>query len=164
VAGDASAFAPRLRAMALEVSPVLQLKNPMPLNVVGRADQIGVRFFAIALAAVAVIGVILSSAAIYSLMSFTVSRRTREIAIRAALGANPRRIVAEIFSRVALQIGLGALAGVAMVMIARPQSAREVWLPSGLAIFMLVIGLCACVVPARRALRIEPSDALKDVG
>lgn len=163
VAGDAAAFAPRLRAMALEVSPVLQLKNPMPLNVVGRADQIGVRLFALALAAVAVIGVILSAAAIYSLMSFTVSRRTREIAIRAALGANPRRIVAEIFSRVALQIGLGAIAGVAMVLIARPQSAREVWLPAGLAVFMFVIGLCACAVPARRALRIEPSDALKDV-
>jgi hypothetical protein len=164
VAGDPAAFAPRLRTMAVNLSPVLQLKDPIPLNLVGRADQIGFRLFTGALAVVALIGIVLSAAAIYSLMSFTVSRRTREIAIRAALGANPRRIVAEIFARVALQIGFGALAGVAMVLFARPQTAREVWLPAGLALFMLIIGLCACVAPARRALRIEPSDALKDVG
>lgn len=164
VSGDPSAFAPRLRAIALSVSPVLQLQAPTPLNLAGQADQIGFRFFAIALAAVAIIGIVLSAAAIYALMSFTVSRRTREIAIRAALGANPRRIVAEIFSRVALQIGFGALAGVALVLFARPETAREVWLPAGLAVFMLVIGLCACAVPARRALRIQPSDALKDLG
>jgi hypothetical protein len=164
VAGDPAAFAPRLRTMAVNLSPVLQLKDPIPLNLVGRADQIGFRLFTGALAVVALIGIVLSAAAIYSLMSFTVSRRTREIAIRAALGANPRRIVAEIFARVALQIGFGALAGVTMVLFARPQTAREVWLPAGLALFMLIIGLCACVAPARRALRIEPSDALKDVG
>lgn len=164
LAGDPAAFSPRLRAIALAVSPVLQLQTPTPLNLAGRADQIGFRFFTLALAIVAVIGIVLSAAAIYALMSFTVSRRTREIAIRAALGANPRRIVAEIFSRVALQIGFGALTGVALVLFARPDTVREIWLPAGLALFMLIIGLCACAVPARRALRIEPSDALKDLG
>ncbi len=164
VARDAAAFSPRLRAIALDVSPVLQLKAPMPLNVVGRADQIGFRFFAVALAVVGVIGIVLSAAAIYALMSFTVSRRMREIAISAALGANTPRIVAEIFTRVLQQVGLGAIAGVVMVLVARPQTAREVWLPVSLGLFMLVIGLCACAVPARRALRIQPSDALKDLG
>jgi hypothetical protein len=164
LSGDASAFAPRLRAIALAVSPVLQLKAPMPLSLVGRADQIGFRFFAMALAAVAVIGIILSASAIYALMSFTVSRRTREIAIRAALGANPRRIVAAVFFRVALQIGCGAVAGVVIVLLARPDTVRDIWLPVSLALFILIIGLGACAVPARRALRIQPAEALKDPG
>lgn len=164
VNGDAAAFAPRLRAIGLDVNPQLQLVLPQPLDIVAQADQRAFRFFAAALFAVGAVGVILATTGIYAMMSFTVSRRTREIAIRAALGANPRRLISSIFYRAALQIGCGAIAGVVLVLLARPRSAQEVWLPLGLAGFMLVIGLFACTGPALRALRIEPSDALKDNG
>ncbi|MBP8274392.1 MAG: ABC transporter permease [Acidobacteria bacterium] len=163
VSGDPDAFTPRLRALALDVSPSLQLRAPVALNLVSRADQVAFRAFAAALFIVGAIGILLSTAGIYAMMSFTVSRRTREIAIRAALGANPRRLVGAIFSRAARQIGAGALAGIAMVIAARPSTAREIWLPLGLALFMLIIGLFACAAPARRALKIEPSDALKEL-
>jgi putative ABC transport system permease protein len=163
VEGDVPGFAPRLRAIALGVNPGLQLKAPMPLDVVGRADQLGFRFFSFAMFAVAAIGVILSTTGIYAMMSFTVSRRTREIAIRAALGANPRRIVASIFWRAFLQVGLGAAAGVALILLSGLRVGSELWVPVGLGLFMLVVGVFACAAPARRALRIEPSDALKEI-
>jgi hypothetical protein len=164
VASGAASFGPRLRAIALAVNPDMRVTGLTTLDQVGKADQLGFRFFAFAFVVVAFIGVVLSTTGIYSMMSFTVSRRAREIAIRAALGANPRRIVFSIFSRAAIQVGLGALSGVVMLVAARPQSAREIWLPIGLASFMCVVGVFACAAPARRALRIEPSDALKDVG
>lgn len=162
LATDPAQFETRLRSIAIAVNPGLELRSPLPLNIVSRLDQFGFRLFSFSLLAVGVMGVVLATCGIYAMMSFTVSRRTREIAIRAALGANQRRIVVAIFSRAALQVGGGATTGVAIVLLAFPRSAREIWLPLGLGLLMLVIGIFACVEPARRALRISPSDALKE--
>ena len=57
--------------------------------------------------------VVLSAAGIYALMSFTVARRRREIGIRAALGADPTRVLAGIFARALGQLGLGTAVGLA---------------------------------------------------
>ena len=54
---------------------------------------------------------LLSAAGIYALMSFTVAQRTREIGIRVALGARPRRVLGDIFSRATRQLALGMLVG-----------------------------------------------------
>lgn len=164
VASDASAFAPRLRAIAAAVNPAIQLHQLLTLDEAGRVEQFGFRFFSFSLLAIGVMGVVLATAGIYAMMSFTVSRRMREIAIRAALGGSPRRIVVSIFSRAALQIAAGALVGVGLAFLEFPQTAREIWLPIGLACFLAAVGIFACLAPARRALRIQPSDALKDVG
>lgn len=104
-------------------------------------------------------------------MSFTLSRRTREIGIRTALGAAPRRIVTAIFSRAFVQVGLGLLAGsvpgAALVGIGAAEVARGAgpWIAIGatmaIAAFILVVTVLACVVPARRALRIQPTEALR---
>lgn len=133
----------------------------MALNLVSRAVR-AFRAFAAALFIVGAIGILLSTAGIYAMMSFTVSRRTREIAGRRARGQSPPSRRRDLLAS-RRQIGAGALAGVAMVIAARPRTAREIWLPLGLALFMLIIGLFACAAPARRALRIEPSDALKEL-
>ena len=68
---------------------------------------------ALALAVVTLSVLLLSAAGIYALMSFTVTRRRREIGIRAALGAHPRRILASIFSRALGQLALGLMVGAA---------------------------------------------------
>ena len=107
---------------------------------------------------------LLSATGIHSLMSFTVSRRTREIGIRAALGASPGRIVAGIFSRAFLQIGAGVLAGSGLGALLGLGSMREVLLLLAADGVMLIVGLAACVVPLRRALRIDPTEALRAEG
>ena len=63
----------------------------------GEADRVALDFFARLLAGVSLVAMILATAGVYALMSFTVSRRTSEIGIRVALGANPRRIVMSTF-------------------------------------------------------------------
>lgn len=95
-------------------------------------------------------------------MSFTVARRTREIGIRAALGARPGRIVTGIFSRAFLQIGAGVLLGSGLAALLGMGSQVMVLLAADAV--MLLVGFVACAVPLRRALRIEPTEALRAEG
>jgi ABC-type antimicrobial peptide transport system permease subunit len=100
-------------------------------------------------------------------MSVSVSRRTREIGLRAALGATQSRLIAGIFSRALILIGSGVLAGnsvlVFIVTLSEEVELADIWgaLLSTSAV-MLTVGLLACIEPARRALRIQPTDALKE--
>jgi ABC-type antimicrobial peptide transport system permease subunit len=116
---------------------------------------------------VSFIVLLLSATGIHSLMSFTVARRTREIGVRVALGASPLRLVADIFRRPLIQVGLGVLAGGALVGVAAVQlsggglSLAQVALLPAYAMLMLAVCLLACIVPTRRALRLEPMDALR---
>ena len=107
---------------------------------------------------------LLSATGIHSLMSFTVARRTREIGIRVALGARPGQIVAGIFSRAFLQIGAGVLAGSGLAALMGLGSTRQLLLLLAADGIMLVVGLTACAVPLRRALRIHPTEALRAEG
>jgi ABC-type antimicrobial peptide transport system permease subunit len=113
---------------------------------------------------VSFIVLLLSATGIHSLMSFTVARRTREIGIRAALGASPGRIVRGIFARAFVQITAGLLAGSVLVALVGLGSARQVVLLLAADVVMLVVGLTACAVPLRRALRIDPTEALRAEG
>jgi putative ABC transport system permease protein len=110
----------------------------------------------------------LSSAGIYALMSITVSQRRKEIGIRTALGADPKRIVASIFSRALGQLAVGAALGMAAAVAIERASGGDpvrenttVVLPV-VALFMMVVGFLAALGPARRSLRIEPTEALRE--
>ncbi len=123
-------------------------------------------------AAVTSLVLFLSALGIFSLVSVSVSRRTREIGLRAALGANPRHVLAGILSRAVALMGSGITAGGALLLLAvalartsgRP--AEDVALYAGYlgvtSAVMLAACLLACIGPARRALRINPTDALRE--
>ena len=110
---------------------------------------------------VSFIVLLLSATGIHALMSFIVARRTREIGIRAALGAHPGRIIAGIFGRALIQISIGLLAGSALVFKVGVASTREFLVLLAVDGVMLLAGLTACYVPLRRALRIDPTEALR---
>ena len=117
--------------------------------------------FAAGLSVVAAVIVLFALIGIYALMSFTVAQRAREIGIRAALGANPRRLIGSIFSRAMMQIGLGVLAGAVLVSATVARSPEALRLVAWVAAAMVAVGLIGCAAPARRALRIQPIDALR---
>ena len=110
---------------------------------------------------------------LFALMSISVSRRTREIGVRVALGANPRHVLSRIVVHAMTLMGTGVAAGGGLVLLAVARglgpSGRPVddvvsftaWIGMTAAV-MLTAGLLACVEPARRALRINPIDALRD--
>ena len=167
VAGDPAALAPRLRSVALELDLALRLEDVQSLDALAWRQDLPALVVAGAIATVVGLGLFLSAAGIFSLMTVSVARRTREIGLRAALGASQSRLLAGIFVRALVLVGSGVAAGNAVLVLIISQSDEvalaEMWgalvLTSSV---MLTVGLLACVEPARRALRIQPTDALKE--
>jgi predicted permease len=161
---DPGEFAMRLRTIAADVDPTIRLTSVQPLAQAGGGEaRINWALTSVAWL-VGFIVLLLSATGIHALMSFTVARRTREIGIRAALGARPGRIVAGIFSRAFLQIGTGVVVGSALAAMLGLDSTRDVVLLLAADGIMLVVGLAACAVPVRRALTIDPTEALRADG
>jgi putative ABC transport system permease protein len=156
-----------LRRTAAAIDASLQVRSVRTLDAVLRELQDGIRLAAIVLGIVMLSVLLLSVAGMYALMSFAVARRRREIGIRAALGAGPQHILAGVWSRALAQLGAGLLAGLllaTLIEIASGGAAMDgrgvVVLPL-VALAMVVAGLVAAVVPARRALAIQPTEALR---
>ena len=115
---------------------------------------------------------LLSAAGVHAMMAFTVTSRRREIGIRSALGAGPRRVLGAIFARAGAQLGLGVLCGIALaaalnavsegVMSGGVLAGRALLYLPATAGLLLLVGLLAALGPARRGLAIEPTEALKE--
>ena len=161
---DPSAFATKLRTLALDVDPTIRLTDVQPLTDVGGSEAKMNWTLTWVAWLVASIVLLLSATGIYALMSFTVTRRTKEIGIRAALGASQQRIVRDIFSRALIQISLGVLAGSGLAVLMGVGSMQGVLLLLGADVVMLAVGLTACALPLRRALAINPTEALRAEG
>jgi predicted permease len=117
-----------------------------------------------------VLGLLLTTIGLYGLVAYSVARRGREIGLRVALGAAPGRILGLVFREGAWLIGIGLAVGLTTsFFVTRPlaQFLVEGLTPSDplsylvVALLMLFAGGLACAVPARRALRIEPMEALR---
>jgi hypothetical protein len=164
--GAPSTFAPRLAEIAVAVDPDLQLRNVRSLDEALRQEQWIRRLEAAMLGGISLSVLLLSSAGIYALMSFTVSQRRKEIGIRIALGANRTRIIVSIFSRALAQLALGAGLGTAAAAVL--ESGNNLMRGNGavvlpiVALFMMAVGFAAAIGPARRGLRIEPTEALRE--
>jgi putative ABC transport system permease protein len=163
-----AAFAPRLREVAAALDPSLRLERVSPLDEVLGQLKTTFRMAALAIGLLTLSVLLLSAAGIYALMSFTVAQRRREIGIRSALGADPRRILRSIFSRAARQLGVGLAVGLAVAILLDVTMGPGLVSGSGMvllptvAALMLTVGLAAAVGPARRGLRIQPMDALRE--
>ncbi len=175
VGDDPQSFTPRLRALAGEVDPTAIVSNPVALNEVVSSHRLlmvwGTRVAGI------VIGILIALAAsgIYALMSLAVSERTREIGVRAALGAQRSSIVSTIARRSLAQLGVGVLLGMPVAGVLSVTMRNEfgsVSSASSSIIVVLVlgggvlvmIGMLACIAPTLRALRIMPTEALREGG
>jgi hypothetical protein len=166
--GDPAALADPLRGLSASIDPDVLLLDVSTAELALEQAQGMMRLIGVTLALVILSVILLSSAGIYSLMSFTVARRRREIGIRAALGANRHRILVGIFSRVLAQLGAGAVLGlIAAVGLAQilegdmVRNYRAMLLPL-VVVLMTTLGVTAAVGPVRRGLRIQPIEALRD--
>jgi ABC-type antimicrobial peptide transport system permease subunit len=163
-ATDPEAVLGRMRAIARDVDPTLQLGDLEPLGGAGSGEASINWTLTIVFGLVSGLVMLLSAMGIHALMSFTVARRTREIGIRVALGAGARRIVTSIFRRAFLQLAAGLVIGSGIGVLLGMQSALQLRLLIGANVVMLVVGMIACALPVRRALRIDPAEALRADG
>ncbi|MDF1503688.1 ABC transporter permease [Roseisolibacter sp. H3M3-2] len=173
--GEPMALVPRVRALAAAVDPTLRVVEPQRLD--GVADDLlwMMGMWLRTTLTMTGIALLLSLSGIYAVLTYTVARRTREIGVRVALGAPRRTVVAAIFRRPLTQVGLGIAGGAALIAVGAHVLARtyqfqhwprgfslgQVALLVGYAAGMLGVCLLACVVPTRRALRVQPMTAMR---
>ena len=167
-AGDPAALADPLRELSAAIDPDVLLLDLSTARIALEQAQGMMRLIGTSLGLVILSVILLSSAGIYSLMSFTVARRRREIGIRSALGADRNRLLVGIFSRVLAQLGAGAalglIAAVGLEQILEGDMVRHyraMLLPL-VALLMMTFGAIAAIGPVRQGLRIQPFDALRD--
>ena len=162
-----STFASRLREVSAAVDPDLQLLEVVSFDEALKREQGIMRIIGATIALTMLSVMVLSAAGIYSLMSFTIARRRREIGIRSALGADPARMLVGIFSRAFAQLGAGAAVGMAGAVGLEQVLEGEMFQGQGavilpiVAVFMMLTGLLAAIGPARQGLRIDPTEALR---
>lgn len=148
------------------MNPALRLYGVTALDDVLDVEVEFMSFWYRIILMISIIAIVLSLAGIYAVMAYTVARRTREIGIRVALGADARRIVLTIFRRPLIQTAAGVvcgalLIGALMMMASGGSSVRGAALLSAYALAMFGVCMLACIAPTRRALRVEPTEAMR---
>ncbi|MGE0041075.1 MAG: ABC transporter permease [Vicinamibacterales bacterium] len=168
--GDPLPLAMPLGRALNERDPALVLNRPERLEDVGSEDRTFFVWFSTALVGLGLATLVLALAGVYAMMALIVARRTREIGIRVALGAPGSRIVATIVGRAAAQVALGggvgamlavaSLAGRGQLVMSRLGDGGRWTLPLVLGL-LVAAGLAATWVPLRRALGVQPAEALR---
>jgi predicted permease len=174
--GDPLALVPRVRDLTTAVDPSLRVEKVTRLDKVMTPLLWLLQLWERIIIGLTGVALVLSLAGIYAVLSYIVARRTREIGVRVARGASARRVISSIFRRPLTQVSLGVVAGAAFIAVAayaiqlttqfhvdhpRGLSLGETALLVGYAILMLAVCTLACVVPTRRALRVQPTEALR---
>ncbi|MEM9530163.1 MAG: ABC transporter permease [Pseudomonadota bacterium] len=166
--GEPKGMVPALRDTVQTLDPELPMYWVQTLEE-GYAQQIAPnRLLGICFGAFAVIALLLAAGGLYGVISFNVNQRTPELGIRRALGASDRTIVGLVSKQAAVQLGLGLglgiLGGVGASQIMQslivvPAFHAGTYIGVGLMLILSVI--VACIVPTRRAIRIDPMVALR---
>lgn len=156
----------RLRELAVSIDPLLRLQDVGTLEASLSQDAAD-RVLILLVAVVTLSVLLLSAAGIYALTSYTISMRRREIGIRSALGASWVAVIRSVLSRTAIQVSAGIALGTTLMGLVAQSLNREGMDARGVALLltaaavMIGIALFAAIAPARRALRIPPTEALR---
>jgi hypothetical protein len=174
--GDPLAIAPRVRELAMAVDPTLRIDRLMRVDQTVTPLVWFLNLWARIIIGLTAVALLLSLSGIYAVLSYIVARRTREIGVRVALGASARRVITSVFKRPLTQVTLGVIAGSILIALGAigiqnteqfsgtqigGMSLEEGALLVGYAILMVGVCMLACVVPTRRALRVQPTEALR---
>jgi predicted permease len=165
----AATVAPALRALIRRLAPDLAPAQPEPLERLIGASLVPGRLAGGVLAATGAVALALACLGLYAVVAYSVSRRTKEIGVRVALGARPRDILALVMSEgsrlLAWGLGVGLLLAVAAGFVLRGllYGLSPLDLPAHLGVILLLglTALVACWLPARRATAVNPVVALR---
>ena len=167
--GDASLLTAQVREAigALDQSVAVDVK---PMSSALTFAMLPSRIGATVLGTLGVLGLVLAAFGLYALVSYTVSRRVGEIAIRSALGASRGRILRLVTGNAAMLVGTGVALGLALsALVTAPLStflvtglsSRDPVSFLGTAVAFLFVGVLASWLPARSAVRVNPVAAMR---
>ncbi len=166
---DPQRLAPALREAVLETDPSQSISRIIPMAQYV-SDAVGMpRLSALLLAAFGTTSLLLAAVGIYGVISFSVTRRTREIGVRIALGAAGRDVMRTVVGEAVALASVGTAIAIASALALNSVMQRMLFgvaatEPSAylaVSALMIAIAALAAYVPARRATRIDPSAALR---
>ncbi|HET7777723.1 MAG TPA: ADOP family duplicated permease [Rudaea sp.] len=167
--GDPKAFTPRLNAIMHEVDADTPLYWVRDFKDVIAEATFGEHVVAQLFSVFGVIALILAGAGLYGITAFSVGQRTREIGVRRARGAPAGGVLRILFVRTGWQLGVGLAVGLALgIPLARVLTgtlhsidASDIATPLLALTILIAAATFAIIVPARRALRVDPTEALR---
>ena len=167
-AGDPAAAAPSLRSIVRDLDPALAVQGVQPLSSILVEMTAQRRLNTILLTVFAVVAALLAAVGIYGLIAYSVAQRTRELGVRIALGASAARVMRLVAGEglvlagagVALGLGAALVLGRSMSTLLYGVSATDPATFLAIALVATLTAVSASVVPALRAVRIDPSRSL----
>lgn len=167
--GDAAALAPAATKALREVAPQQPLEHMMTVAQIRDESVAPRRLNAMLVSSFGLLALIVAAVGIAGVLAFSVSARTNEIGIRMSLGADGGRVQRMIVSEGGLLVGLGLVIGVigalslsrlmqGLLFGVQPHDPMTL---AGVSVVMAIVGLLACWIPALRAARIDPVEALR---
>jgi putative ABC transport system permease protein len=167
--GEPMALTTAVKRAVAEVDPNTPAADLRPLEQ-NLDDQVrNMRIYMLCLGIFGTVAAILAATGIYGVMTYSVAERTREIGVRMALGAGSFDVLKMIFSQVGRLIGAGVAIGLAgaMALTGLMKSAlygvtaTDPATYVGVSLLLILIALIACAIPTRRAVRVDPTIALR---
>ena len=167
--GDPRALAPAIRALVRELDPDLPVRDLRTIDDVVRASVAAPRLRTVLLATFALLAVALAAVGVYGVLAYGVGQRTGEIGIRMALGAREREILVMVLRQGLGVAGLAVAAGLLVTLWVTPAmdellfdvSPTDPAVLGAVAAFLLLTAALAGYLPARRAARTDPMEALR---
>ena len=119
-------------------------------------------------ASLGLLGLVLAVVGVYGVISYSAAQRTHEIGVRMAVGAQPFDILKMVFRHGFLIVGVGLMLGMGAAFASArvlksflTVSATDPWSYLSVAVGLMLVALCACYIPARRATKVDPMIALR---
>lgn len=168
-AGDPVLLTAPLKAAVSSIDRNVPVQNVTTLaQIVGESLE-GPRFFGLLASGFAALALVLAAVGIYGVMAYVVAQRTTEIGVRMALGATGREVFGLVVRDGLTLTGLGIALGVAgslavgswLTSLLFGVSPGDPWTLAAMSLVLLLVAGAACVVPARRATRVDPMVALR---
>ncbi|HXV85995.1 MAG TPA: ABC transporter permease, partial [Gemmatimonadales bacterium] len=165
----AETIAPEIRALVKEVAPEAPMYRTFTMEFLARRSMNQLSFTMLTLGVAATLALILGVVGLYGVLSYIVAERTREIGVRMALGAEARQVRRMVVAQGARVVGIGAVIGIGVALLSTRALAGLLYgVPAldlvtfaAMSASMIMVGLLASYMPARRASSVDPIESLR---
>jgi putative ABC transport system permease protein len=165
----AETIAPDVRTLVREVAPEAPMYRVFTMAGLARDSMVQLSFTMLTLGVVSALALVLGTVGLYGVLSYLVAERTREIGVRMALGARSEQVSRMVMGQGARVVGIGVVVGLVAALLSTRALGTLLYEVHAIdaptfaaaAVLMIVIGLLASYLPARRASQVDPMVSLR---